>query len=145
MRMKLMAMAGMVVVSLGAVSGPALADPKDYRFEAVDSQVTVSPTATMAVRLVHVPTGKVVTNAIVFQPKMEMPMGNMAPMPTKVVPSAPDGKGVYPFTADISMAGPLTLTVSAKIQGEATTVTGSVPFTAAAMDHGKTDNGGHNH
>jgi hypothetical protein len=145
MRLKLMAMAGMVAGGLGVASGTALADPKDYRFEAVDSQVAVSPTATVAVRLVHVPTGKVVTNAIVFQPRMEMPMGNMAPMPTKVVPAPPDGKGVYPFTADISMAGPLTLTLSAKIQGEVTTVTGSVPFTATAMNHGKTDNGGHNH
>lgn len=138
MRMKLIAMAGMVV-GLGASSGVALADPKDYRFEVVDSQVTVSPTATVAVRLVHVPTGKVVTNAIVFQPKMEMPMGNMAPMPTKVAPGTPDGKGVYPFTADIGMAGPWTLTVSAKVQGETTSISGSVPFVAAAAAHSSAD------
>lgn len=138
MRLKLMAMMS-VVVGLGAASGTALADPKDYRFEAVDSQVVVSPTATVAVRLIHLPDGKPVAGAIVFQPKMEMPMGNMAPMPTKVAPGTPDGKGIYPFTADIGMAGPWTLTVSAKVQGEATTISGSVPFVAAAAVHGSAD------
>lgn len=138
MRLKLMAMMG-VVVGMTAASGAALADPKDYRFEAVDSQVAVSPTATVAVRLIHLPDGKPVVGAIIFQPKMEMPMGNMAPMPTKVAPGTPDGKGIYPFTADIGMAGPWTLTVSAKVQGEATTISGSVPFVAAAGVHGSAD------
>lgn len=138
MRRKLMAMVGMVV-SLGAASGTALADPKDYRFEAVDSQVAVSSNATVAVRLIHLPDGKSVAGAIVFQPKMEMPMGNMAPMPTKVAPGTPDGKGIYPFTADIGMAGPWTLTVSAKVQGEAATISGSVPFVAAAGAHSSAD------
>ncbi len=136
MRRTLMAMTGVAILGLGAISGTALADPKDYRFEAVQPQVMVSPTATVAVRLIHIPSKKPAPDAIIFQPKMEMPMGNMAPMPTKVAPAAPDGKGVYPFTADISMAGQWTLTVSAKIPGEAATITGTVPFTAVKDGHG---------
>lgn len=145
MRRWMMVMSGAAILSLGISAGVAKADPKDYRFEAVQSQVMVSPTTTVAVRLIHAPSGKPVTNAIVFQPKMEMPMGNMAPMPTKIASTAPDGNGSYAFIADIPMAGPWTLTVSAKVQGESTTITGSVPFTAAPMDHSKMDSGTHSH
>jgi hypothetical protein len=127
---------GIAAAVLVGMASAAQADPKDYRFEAVQPQVAASPNATLAVRLVHVPSGKPVTDALLFQPKVAMPMGSMAPMLTSVKPGAPDGKGVYPFTADLSMAGPWTLTVSAKVQGEPATLTGSVPFTAAATDHG---------
>lgn len=140
MRLRTILTAGLAITAVVAgISGVALADPKDYRFEAVDPQVAVSPAATIAIRLIHLPDGKPVAGAIVFQPRMEMPMGNMAPMPTKVTPGTPDGKGVYSFTADVTMAGPWTLTVSAKVQGEAGTITGTIPFTAAQTGHG------HNH
>ncbi|MGE5505422.1 MAG: FixH family protein [Actinomycetota bacterium] len=120
---------------LALLAAQAIAAPNDYRFEPVQSNVAASPTATIAVRLVHVPTGKPVGDAIVFQPKVVMPMDGMAPMATAVKAGAPDGKGVYPFTADLSMAGPWTLTVSAKVQGEAATITGTVPFTATGGGH----------
>jgi len=126
------------------LSGTAQADPRDYRFEAVAPQVAVSPTSTVAVRLVHLPDGKPVADAILFQPRMEMPMSGMAPMPTTVTPGTPDGKGVYPFSADVTMAGPWTLTVSAKVQGETTTISGTIPFTAVQTSHPQSDHG-HNH
>lgn len=125
--------------AMGAMlmAGPATADPKDYRFEAVQPHVAASPTTIVAVRLVHVPSGKPVTDALVLPPKMEMPMAGMAPMATKVSPATPDGKGAYAFTADLSMDGPWTLQLAAKVQGEAGTVTGTVPFTAAKGGHDK--------
>jgi hypothetical protein len=127
----------MMVALVGMIwAGAAQADPKDYRFEAVQPQVPVSATARLAVRLIHTPTGKVVTDAVLFQPRFEMPMGAMGAMGTKITAAAPDGTGPYPFVADITMAGPWTLTVSAKVQGEAATITGVVPFTATA-DHGR--------
>jgi len=129
----------MIGAAMALLAGPALADPKDYRFEPVSDQITVSPTAPVAVRLIHIPSNKPVPGAIVFQPKMEMPMGSMAPMPTKITQAAPDSKGTYPFVADISMAGPWILTVSAKVQGETATITGSVPFTATKMNPGAMD------
>ena len=109
--------------------GTAKADPKDYRFEAVQAALPASATTTIAVRLVHIPDGKPVTGAIVFQPKMEMPMTGMAPMATKIAPLAADAQGNYRFTADLSMVGPWVLSLSAKVQGEAATLSGSVPFT----------------
>jgi hypothetical protein len=136
MRRQRMVMAGVALAWAAVWGGAALADPKDYRFEAVQPQVSASPATNVAVRLVHVPSNKPVAGAVLFQPRMEMPMGSMAPMPTTVAPAAPDGKGTYPFVADLSMAGAWTLTVSAKVQGEAATITGAVPFTATKADHG---------
>lgn len=117
------------------VSAPALADPKEYAFTAVEEHVAVAKASTLRVRLVHVPTGQPVTTAIVFQPRLEMPMDGMAPMATAVKAGQAEGDGIYPFVADLSMAGPWTLTVSAKVQGEAATITGSVPFTAVGAGH----------
>lgn len=130
---------GVLILSaaLAGLSMSARAEPKDYRFEAVQPHVAISPQTDVAVRLVHVPTGKPVTDAIILPAKMEMPMAGMAPMPTKVSTGKPDGKGAYTFTADLNMAGTWMLQLAAKVQGEAATITGSVPFTAA--------NGSHNH
>ncbi|MBC7950493.1 MAG: FixH family protein [Rhodospirillaceae bacterium] len=122
---------------LAGSSASAWADAKDYRFEAVQPHVAVASDSAVAVRLVHVPSGKPVTDAIILPAKMEMPMAGMGPMPTKVSSGKPDGKGAYAFTADLSMAGTWMLQVAAKVQGEPSTITGSVPFTAA--------NGSHNH
>lgn len=136
MRVRGFAVFGLSSVLLLAAAGAANADPKDFRFEAVQQKVAASPTATVALRLVHLPDGKPVSNAVLFQAKMEMPMTGMAPMVTKVTAGTPDGSGVYPFIADFSDAGPWTLTVSAKVQGEPATLVGSVTFIAAPMDHG---------
>lgn len=145
MWVKIFAAFGLGSVLLLGAAGAAKADPKDFRFEAVQQKVAASPTATVALRLVHLPDGKPVTNAILFQPKMEMPMAGMAPMVTKVTAGRPDGQGVYPFTTDFSDAGPWTLTVSAKIQGEPATLVGSVTFIATPMDHGKMGGMDHGH
>jgi hypothetical protein len=128
---------GVLVLSaaLAGLSVNAWADPKDYRFEAVQPHVAVSAATPVAVRLVHVPSNKPVTDAIMLPAKMEMPMAGMAPMGTKISPAKPDGNGTYTFTADLSMAGPWTLQVAAKVQGEPATITGSVPFTAASGAH----------
>ena len=127
-----MAMASMAMALL---TGPALADPKDYRFEPVSDQIAVSPSAPVAVKLVHLPDGKPVPGAIIFQSRLEMPMTNMAPMATKITAQPGDGAGLYAFTADVSMAGPWVLVLAAKIQGEAANITASIPLNAVAAGH----------
>lgn len=124
-------------VILAGLAVNAWAGPKDYRFEAVQPHVPAAADAQVAVRLVHVPTGKPVPDAIILPARMEMPMDGMAPMVARVSPAKADGKGGYAFVADLSMAGPWILQLAAKVQGEQGTVTGAVPFTAAV--------GGHNH
>lgn len=128
---------GMLVLSalLAGIPLSAWADAKDYRFEPVQSHVAVAANSPVAVRLVHVPSGKPVSDAILLPAKMEMPMGSMAPMPTKVSAARADGNGAYLFTADLTMAGTWVLNVAAKVQGEPATITGAVPFTAAGGSH----------
>jgi len=135
MRYKMM----MVGAAMALLAGPALADPKDYRFEPVSEQIAVSPTSPVAVRLIHIPSKKPVPGAIIFQSRLEMPMTNMAPMAAKISAQPGDGAGVYPFVADVSMAGPLVLVLTAKVQGETANVTASIPLTAAVAGHS------HNH
>ena len=136
--------AGLAITTIMAgMAGTAQAASTDYRFEAVEPQVAVSPTATVVVRLVHLPDGKPVAGAILFQPRMEMPMSGMAPMPTKVAPGTPDGKGLYPFVADITMTGPWILSVSAKVQGETATIGGTIPLIAVQAPHNPADHGHH--
>lgn len=110
--------------------GNAFADPKDYRFEAVQPHVKAASDTVVSLRLIHIPDNKPVTDAVIFSSKMEMPMAGMAPMATKVAALKPSTPGEYPFQTDLSDGGSWTLTVSAKVQGETGTVTGSVPFMA---------------
>jgi len=53
-------------------------------------------------------------------------------MPTMAAPltPVPGGEGTYAFKADLPMAGGWLMTLSAKVQGEADTVTGKVTFKA---------------
>ena len=125
----------MASVAMALLAGPALADPKDYRFEPVSDQIAVSPTAPVAVKLIHLPDGKPVAGAIIFQSRLEMPMKNMAPMATKITAQPGDGAGIYPFTADVSMAGPWVLVLAAKVQGETANITASIPLNAVAAGH----------
>lgn len=118
------------------LSAPAFAGAKDYVFSPVDDHVPASKAGTIKVRLIHVPTQKPVTNAIIIQPRLEMPMAGMAPMATKVKAGPADANGDYVLTADLSMAGPWTLTLSAKVQGEAETITGSMPIMAVGSGMG---------
>lgn len=107
---------------------PAFAAPNDYRFEAVSPHAMATSDAKVAVRLVHIPDNKPVADAVIFNVKMEMPMAGMAPMTTKISSLRSTTPGEYPFQADLSAGGAWNLVLSAKVQGEADTVTGSVPF-----------------
>lgn len=132
--MKYLVKGGVLAAVSGALmicaAGNAFADPKDYRFEAVQPHVAAAGDAMVTLRLVHLPDNKSVADAVIISSKMEMPMSGMAPMTTKVSAVKSSKPGEYPFQSDLSAGGSWTLTVSAKVQGEAGTVTGSVPVMA---------------
>lgn len=108
----------------------ALAAPQDYRFEIVQPQVKAGNNAQFAVRLLHVPTGKPIDNAVIFQTRLDMsPMG-MGDMTAKATPGKGAEPGVYPFRAPLGMAGEWALQLSAKVPGESETVRGAVRFEA---------------
>jgi hypothetical protein len=127
---KVLALAAAAGATLVLSSGIALADARDYRFEAVQPHVKAAVDTVVAVRLIHLPDNKPVPGAVIFASRMDMKMNGMAPMSTKLVAAKTTTPGEYSFQGDLSSAGPWTLTVSAKIQGEPATVTGEVPFMA---------------
>ena len=109
----------------------ALAAANDYVFEPVSAQVKKGDDVIVSVRLKHKPTGKVVTDAVIFQMRIDMAPEGMAQMasPLTAVPS--NEPGVYSFKTDLSMQGQWLLSIAAKVQGEPETVVGKITFRAS--------------
>jgi YtkA-like len=114
------------LVALAACGKPV----SPYVFSAVQSEVSMDGKATVDVRLVHQPTGKPVENAVIFETRLDMSPDGMGEMTAPVTAQGSPAPGVYRFTVAPTMAGRWELKLSAKVQGEAETVTGSVVVTA---------------
>ena len=112
-----------------AMPAEALAAAQDYRFEAVGSPAKSGKATIVKIRLVHLPDGKPVSGAVIFQTRFDMGPDGMASMtaPAKVV-RASDAT-LYQLELEPSMGGNWALSLSAKVQGETETVNGSVPIT----------------
>jgi YtkA-like len=121
------ALTGLAIIS---VHGPANAGANDYRFEPVGTDVRSGDGAILAVKLVHLPTGKPVSGAVVFRTRLDMSPDGMAAMTTKHELLPETEPGIYRFKANLTMAGGWALTLMAKVQGEAETVIGTAVFTA---------------
>lgn len=109
----------------------AVAAPADYRFELAQAQPAGSGKTDLTVRLVHVPDKKPVPGAVLFETKADMTPDGMADMVGKVTPLSSDQPSLYRFQVETGMAGKWQLSLGAKVQGEAGTVRGTVPFAAA--------------
>jgi len=112
-----------------SVAGAAFAGANDYAFEPVKAEVKQGD-ATVAVRLVHKPSGKPVADAVVVQTRIDMAPDGMATMDSPLSPLPNPAPGTYAFKTDLSMAGRWLLSIAAKVQGEAETVVGKIVFTA---------------
>jgi hypothetical protein len=110
------------------LSGAALAGANDYAFEPVTAEVKQGE-VTLAVRLVHKPTGKAVEDAVITQTRIDMAPDGMAMMASPIGPAPSPSPGTYAFKTDLVMAGRWLLSVSARVQGEAEPVVGKVVFT----------------
>ena len=111
-----------------SVAGNAFAGADDYAFEPVKTDIKSSNVATIAVRLVHKPSGKPVADATIVQTRLDMAPDGMADMATAIAPLPSPEPGVYAFKAPLTMAGRWLLTISAKVQGEADPVLGKIIF-----------------
>jgi hypothetical protein len=122
--------AGAVMAAFVILTSAAFAGANDYAFEPVKSEVKKGNAAVIAVRLVHKPTGKPVSDAVIILTRIDMSPEGMETM-TALLSPVPSGQpGVYAFKTDLSMAGGWLFSVSAKVQGEPETVTGKVTFKA---------------
>lgn len=119
-----------LAVSLAAAitvsSGAAFAAANDYTFEPVAPEMKKGDDVTVAVRLVHKPTGKPVADAVIIRTRVDMAPDGMADMQSPVSPLPPGEPGVYAFKTDLPMAGRYQVSVAAKIQGEPETVVGKI-------------------
>jgi len=123
--------AALSMLSVLALAPTAIAAPTDYRFEFAQAQPVGPGKTDVTIRLVHVPDKKPVPGAVLFETKADMTPDGMADMTGKVTPLSADQPGLYRFQIETGMAGKWQLSLGAKVQGEASTVRGTVPFTAA--------------
>ena len=119
-------LAAMLAVAVSLTSGAAVAAASDYAFELVAAEMKKGDDVTVAVRLVHKPTGKPVAGAVIIRTRVDMAPDGMADMQSPVSPLPAGEPGVYAFKTDLPMAGRYQLSIAAKVQGEPETVTGKV-------------------
>lgn len=109
----------------------AFAAASDYAFEPVNAEMKKGDDVTVAVRLTNKATGKPVPDAVIIRTRVDMAPDGMAEMESQVSPVPAEEPGVYAFKTDLPMAGRYQLSVAAKVQGEAETVTGKVVVKAS--------------
>ena len=115
-----------LAATLSLAASAAMAGARDYAFESVNPEMKKGDDVTLSVRLTNKQTGKPVSDAVIFKTRIDMAPDGMTEMESPVVPLPSKEAGVYAFKTDLPMAGRYQLTLSAKVQGEAETVTGKV-------------------
>ncbi len=119
-------LAAALAAALSLTSGAAFAAASDYIFEPVTTEMKKGDDVTVAVRLIHKPTGKPVADAVIIRTRIDMAPDNMANMQSPVSPLPASEPGVYAFKTDLPMAGRYQLSLAAKVQGEPETIIGKV-------------------
>ena len=115
-----------LAATLSLAAFAAIAGAGDYSFETVNPEMKKGDDVTLGVRLTNKQTGKPVPDAVIFKTRVDMAPDGMAEMESAVSPLPSKEPGVYAFKTDLPMAGRYQVTLSAKVQGEAETVTGKV-------------------
>ena len=119
---------GAAVTILVTLTNVILAGANDYVFEPVKTEIKSSNVATIAVRLLHKPSARPVTDAVIVQMRIVMAHDGGAEMDTAFVPLASPKLGMYAFSAPLTMAGSWFLSIAAKVPGEPDTVVGKIMF-----------------
>jgi hypothetical protein len=120
-----------LAAALSLTSGAAFAAASDYGFEPVTAEMKKGDDITVAVRLIHKPTGKPVADAVIIRVRVDMAPDGMAEMESPVSPLPASEPGIYAFKTDLPMAGRYQLSLAAKVQGERETVVGKVILKAS--------------
>nr|WP_246777274.1 FixH family protein [Microvirga sp. VF16] len=94
----------------------------EYEFKLTSEQVKQGDGATIAVQLVHKPTGKPVPDAVVFARRLDMAPEGMPTMTAPLEPQPGTEPGVYRFRTNLAMEGGWQLSLAAKVQGQTGTV-----------------------
>jgi hypothetical protein len=117
---------GVVLATLLSLTASAFAGASDYVFEAATAEIKKGDDVTVAVRLIHRPTGKAVPDAVIIQTRIDMAPEGMATMTSPLAPLPSSEPGVYAFKTDLTMVGRWLFSIAAKVQGEPETVVGKI-------------------
>lgn len=120
------ALVAAMAAGLGFNSAAAFAGAGDYAFEPVAAEMQKGDDVTVAIKLIHKPSGKPVADAVIIRARVDMSPDNMAEMVSPVSPLPASEPGVYAFKTDLPMAGRYLVSLAAKVQGEPETVVGRV-------------------
>lgn len=97
---------------------PALAGTEEYEFKlASEAPLPRGEEGTVAVRLIHKPSGQPVSDAVIFARRIDMAPDGMPTMTADLEPLPPKEPGVYTFRTTLGMAGTWQLSLAAKVQG----------------------------
>lgn len=117
------------VALLAGTAGSAFADAKDYEFQLLDKEAKKGE-AVIAVKLVHKPSGRAVSDAVIFAKRIDMAPDGMEMMASPIEILPPTESGVYRFKTELTMEGRWRLSLGAKVQGETGTVETKLIVTA---------------
>jgi hypothetical protein len=118
------------LLSAAVLPGVARAGANDYAFEPIAAEFKKGDDVTVALKLIHTPTGKPVPDAVIIRTRVDMAPDGMGEMVSNVTAQPSGEPGVYAFKTDLPMAGRYLLSIAAKVQGEQETVVGKVVFKA---------------
>ncbi|MEP9380195.1 FixH family protein [Aquabacter sp. CN5-332] len=121
-RMKRPLLAGLAALAVSVAATSAWADPQDYQFQLVQTEVKVGDGAIVAVRLIDKKSGKAVPDAVIFAKRIDMAPDGMEMMASPIEQVTSTEPGVYRFKTKLSMEGGWRLSLGAKVQGETGTV-----------------------
>ena len=120
--MKRPLLAGLAALAVSVASPSAWADPQDYQFQLVQTEVKAGDGAIVAVRLIDKKSGKAVSDAVIFAKRIDMAPDGMEMMASPIEQVSSTEPGVYRFKTNLMMAGGWRLSLGAKIQGETGTI-----------------------
>ncbi|MFG1423160.1 FixH family protein [Xanthobacter sp. DSM 24535] len=121
-RMKRPLFSGLAALAVSVTTSSAWADPQDYQFQLVQTEVKVGDGAIVAVRLIDKKSGKAVPDAVIFAKRIDMAPDGMEMMASPIEQVSSTEPGVYRFKTKLSMEGGWRLSLGAKVQGETGTV-----------------------
>ena len=113
--------AALIGIAMTGSATLARADIKDYEFQLVDQTVKTGD-AIIAVRLIHKPDGKPVSDAVITAERLDMAPEGMETMKAAIEAMPSAEPGIYRFKAAVTMEGGWRLSLGAKVQGETGTV-----------------------
>ena len=111
------------------IPAEARAAAQDYRFEVAGPPTKSGAETIVKLRLIHLPDGRAISDAIIFRTRFDMGPEGMASMTTPAKLRRANAADLYEVDVEPPIGGNWALTLSAKVQGETETVRGTVPIT----------------